>query len=109
MALRVSQEIHKKMPMSYFLMHSIHWQEKVLKNKCIIFQSVLLSVLPHVVRDELPESFIRQHTSVTWDELAPAQMQKLWDRFNSALLPAYQKNKLGVVVFQVMENTVKST
>ena len=90
-------------------MHSIHWQEKgLIYTKCIIFQSVLLSALPHVVRDELPESFIRQHTSVAWDELAPAQIQKLWDRFNSALLLAYQKNKLGVVVFQVMESTVKS-
>ena len=67
----------------------------------MIFQSISPSALPHVVRDELPESITRQQASILWEELTQAQKQKLWDRFNSALLPAYQKNKLGIVVFQV--------
>jgi len=63
-------------------------------------KSIPLSVLPHVVRDELPDGIVRQQTSITWEELTHAQIQKLWDKYNSALLPAFQKNKLGVVVFQ---------
>lgn len=64
-------------------------------------KSISLSALPHVVRDELPASILNGQTSITWEELTETQKQKLWDRYNSALLPAYQKNKLGVVVFQV--------
>ena len=60
-----------------------------------------MSALPHVVRDELPENVITGQMSITWEELTEQQKQKLWDRYNSALLPAYQKNKLGVVIFQV--------
>ena len=60
-----------------------------------------MSALPHVVRDELPQNVIRGQMSITWEELSLLQKQKLWDRFNSAILPAYQKNKLGVVIFQV--------
>ena len=67
-----------------------------------------LSALPHVVRDELPASILNGQTSITWEELAEVQKQKLWDRYNSALLPAYQKNKLGVVVFQVEYNGVNA-
>jgi len=63
-------------------------------------KSISLSALPHVVRDELPTSIVNGQTSITWEELTEVQKQKLWDRYNSALLPAYQKNKLGVVVFQ---------
>lgn len=63
-------------------------------------KSISMSALPHVVRDELPQNVIRGQMSITWEELSVLQKQKLWDRFNSALLPAYQKNKLGVVIFQ---------
>jgi len=73
----------------------------------VVFQSIPLSVLPHVVRDELPNGIVRQQTSITWEELTHAQIQKLWDKYNSALLPAFQKNKLGVVVFQVIAFSVK--
>ena len=66
-----------------------------------------MTALPHVIRDELSESIIRQQTSITWEELTQEQKQKLWDRYNSALLLAHQKNKLGVVVFQVMLYIVK--
>lgn len=71
----------------------------------IDFQSISPSALPHVVRDELPESITRQQCSILWEELTQTQKQKLWDRFNSALLPAHQRNKLGVVIFQVMTFT----
>lgn len=57
------------------------------------------SALPHVVRDELPET-LRQQTSVMWEELTKTQQCNLWIKYNSALLPAYQKRKLGVVIFQ---------
>lgn len=63
-------------------------------------KSLPTSALPHVVRDELPEMFLRQQTSVTWEDLTQTQLLKLWNKYNSALLPAYEKNKLGVVIFQ---------
>lgn len=74
-------------------------------NKLFNFQSLPTSALPHVVRDELPEMFLRQQTSVTWEDLTQTQLLKLWNKYNSALLPAYEKNKLGVVIFQVISLT----
>ena len=66
-------------------------------------QSTSLSALPRVVRDELPPHLIPLgQTTINWSDLTSHLKQKLWDRYNGALLPAQEKNKLGVVIFQVL-------
>ena len=55
--------------------------------------------LPKIVRDEL-SSELRGKRNLYYRDLPPDLRDKMWQMFESALLPLHNAGKLGVVVFQ---------
>ena len=68
---------------------------------CPLLQVAPLNTIPHGVREELPMEIVQGQSSVSWPSLPEEIQGKIWERYNLALLPAFEKGKLGIVVFQV--------